>query len=412
MAVGESPLSQKQARALHLAALGLLHKPRRKAGKADVLAAVRRMSALQIDTIHVVARSPYLVLWSRLGDYAPAWLDELLAEGALFEYWSHEACFLPREDYGLYRHRMRDPGSMGWKYSHAWMAEHGEAVARLKEHIRANGPVRSADFERKDGHKGGGWWSWKPEKRSLEILFTAGELMVARRQAFQRVYDLRERVMPDWDDARDLRPERECLEDLWCLAAKALGIAKASWLGDYFRTGAVDRRVPDALCGEGRLKRVAVDGWDEPGYVHGEAGELLGQARDHALKPRLTTLLSPFDPLVWDRRRAREFFGFDYRLECYTPAEKRQHGYFVLPILHGDALAGRLDAKAHRAEGLFEVKALYLEPGTRQTQKLLAELAAALRACARWHGCERVAISAAQPADFGRALRVLMVESE
>ncbi len=147
-------LSLPAARALLLAAQGI-ERPPRHAGKADVLAAIRRMGVLQIDTIHVVARSPYLVLWSRLGNYDPVWLDELLAEGSLFEYWAHEAAFVPIEDYPLFRHRMADPGALGWKYSHAWMDEHRAVVDRVLAHVREHGPVRSADFARTDGEKGG-----------------------------------------------------------------------------------------------------------------------------------------------------------------------------------------------------------------------------------------------------------------
>src|SRR3712207_5376511 len=146
---------------------------------------VRRMAVLQIDSISVVARSPYLVLWSRLGAYEPRWLDELLAEGKIFEYWSHEACFLPAEDFPLYRHRMLDAESQGWHYSRAWVEAHRLEVERLLAHVREHGAVRSADFERTDG-KPGGWWEWKTEKRVLEMLFTSGDLMIARRQNFQR----------------------------------------------------------------------------------------------------------------------------------------------------------------------------------------------------------------------------------
>src|SRR5215216_5699660 len=193
-------LSHAAAQALIVAAQGLHRRPDTAASKADVLATIQRMGALQIDTIHVVARSPYLVLWSRLGDYEPRWLDELLAEGALFEYWAHEACFLPVEDYPLFRHRMVDPGAMRWKYSHAYLEKHRDDVGRVMARIRESGPGRAIEFERRDG-QGGGWWEWKPEKRILEFLFTAGELMIARREGFQRVYDLRERVLPGWSDA-------------------------------------------------------------------------------------------------------------------------------------------------------------------------------------------------------------------
>ncbi len=376
---------------MQLAAQGLLKPHRHKAARPDVLAAIRTMGVLQIDTIHVVARSPYFVLWSRLGDYQPAWLDELLAEGSLFEYWAHEACFIPIEDYGLYRHRMVDPQAMGWKYSHDWMTRHQQEIAALIEHIRANGPVRSADFERQ-GSKGNGWWDWKPEKRSLEVLFTTGELMVARRQNFQRVYDLRERVLPTWQDARDQQPADDCLRTLWLKAVRALGVAKASWIGDYFRTGKADPAALAALVDEGLLVSVGVEGWKEPGYGHRDHLGLLQQAQADQLTPTLTTLLSPFDPLVWDRKRALAMFGFDYRIECYTPAAKRQYGYFVLPILHRGALVGRLDAKAHRKDGVFEVKSLHLEPGVRATRRLATELATALQRCAQWHGTPRVVI--------------------
>jgi uncharacterized protein YcaQ len=395
-------LSQVGARNVMLAAQGLDARPRKRATKADVLAAIRRMGALQIDTIHVVARSPYLVLWSRLGPYPHRWLDELLAEGALFEYWAHEACFLPTESFPLFRHRMLNAETMRWKYSAALMAKRAE-VQRLLDTIRERGPVRSADFERTDGG-GGGWWEWKPEKRMLESLFTAGELMIARRERFQRVYDLRERVLPGWDDAR-LPPREEADRVLVLDSVRALGVAKARWVADYFR---MPKRgtpaLPERLADEGALLRVRVEGWTEPGYVHPDHRETAERAAAGEIRPRLTTVLSPFDPLVWDRARASELFGFDYRLECYTPAPKRRWGYFVLPVLRRGALVARLDAKAHRREGVFEVRALYLEPGVRVTRGLVDDLARALRECAAWHGTPEVRVRAADPPELARRL--------
>src|SRR5215210_2314672 len=173
-----------------LAAQGLNSAPKR-ATKGDVREIIRRMGVLQIDSIAVVARSPYLVLWSRLGSYEPRWLDELLAEGALFEYWSHAACFIPIEDYGLYRRLMLE----GSEKTRAWFSTHPDEVRRVLARVREGGPVRSAEFARADG-RAGGWWEWKPEKRALEHLFAAGELMISRRDPnFHRVYDLRERVL-------------------------------------------------------------------------------------------------------------------------------------------------------------------------------------------------------------------------
>lgn len=405
--MNEVNLSLPAARALHLAAQGLLVPRRKKADKQDVLDAIRCMNVLQIDTIHVVARSPYLVLWSRLGDYPLVWLEELLAEGALFEYWAHEACFLPIEDYGLYRHRMLDPAAMGWKYSVEWMNEHKASVDALIEHIRANGPVKSSDFERKDG-KSGGWWGWKPEKRSLEVLFTAGRLMIARRHAFQRIYDLTERVLPDWDDSR-MPSVDEVHRRFMQKAVFAMGIAKPSWMGDYFRNSRTRARPdPESLVDQGLLLRAQVEGWDVPGYIHPALTDLAQAAADGLLKPTVTTLLSPFDPVVWDRRRALEFFDFDYRLECYTPEAKRRYGYFTLPILHRGVLVGRLDAKAHRNQRVFEVKALYLEPGVRVSTGLATDIAAALRRCAAWHGADTTVVTRCDPPGFLAILRAAL----
>jgi uncharacterized protein YcaQ len=401
----EPVLTIGAARALHLAAQGMLQPRRARATKDEVLAAIRRMGVLQIDTISVVARSPYLVLWSRLGDYDPCWLDALLAEGKLFEYWAHEACFIPIEDYGLYRHRMIDPGSLGWKYAAGFLREHPDVVERVLDHVRTHGPVRSADFERTDG-QAGGWWAWKPEKRSLEVLFTAGVLMIARRQHFHRIYDLAERVLPGWDDS--LMPSMETTRREFALrAVKALGLAKAGWIADYHRTKPPHVDV-EALHEAGSLLRAKVEGWREPVYVHPDHAPLLEQAAAGTLVPSATSLLSPFDPIVWDRRRALELFGFDYRLECYTPADKRRYGYFTLPILRRGALVGRVDAKAHRKAGVFELKALMLEPGVRLSTRLAGDIAAAVARCARWHVCPQVTIAHAEPVAFAPLLRAAL----
>jgi uncharacterized protein len=372
-----------------------------------VLAAIRRMAVLQIDTISVVARSPYLVLFSRIGAFEPQWLDDLLADGRIFEYWAHEASCLPIEDYALVRHRMLAPEAMGWKYRPGWVGENGHELRRVLDWIRENGPARSADFERRDG-AGGGWWEWKPEKRALEALFTAGELMVARRQGFQRVYDLRERVHPDWSD--ELLPEPEEARRRMVLnAVRALGVTQARWVSDYYR---MERReTPDivrSLAREGALLEARVAGWDEVAYVHPDHAGAADRAAEGGLAATHTTLLSPFDPLVWDRARALTIFGFDYRLECYTPAHRRRYGYFVLPLLRRGRLAGRLDAKAHRREGRFEVKSLHLEDGIRASDALLNDLVRALTEAAVWHGTPRVVINRTEPAALRTRLQRML----
>jgi uncharacterized protein YcaQ len=386
-----------------VAAQGLDRRPRRAPTKTDVLDVIRRMGALQIDTIHVVARSPYLVLWSRLGDYEPRWLEDLLAEGQLFEYWAHEACFLPIEDYALFRHRMIDPGSLGWKYSHEWVEKNREQVDHVLDTIRQRGPARSADFERRDG-KSGGWWGWKPEKRALEMLFSAGELMVARRERFQRVYDLRERVHTAWDDAQ-LPSVAQAQRTLMLRSIQALGIVTARRVPDYYRLPKQSAALVPELAREGVVFAVQVDGWKEPGYVHTENRELFENAAAGELRFPLTTFLSPFDPLIWDRARAKQVFDFEYSLECYTPAPKRKFGYYVLPILRRGRLVGRMDAKAVRADEVFEVRRLALEENARYGAALVSDIAAALREIAEWHGTPEISLGRVEPAAFARDLR-------
>ncbi len=403
--------SREAARALLLAAQGLNPRLEHPAVKEDVLEAVRRMGVLQIDSISVVARSPYLVLWSRLGPYEPRWLDELLAEGALFEYWSHAACFLPIEDYGLYRRMMIEGGEK----TRSWMRAHPEEIEHVIAHVREKGAVRSAEFQRTDG-KAGGWWEWKPEKRALEHLFAAGELMISRRDPnFHRVYDLRERVLehalPRWEDA--LAPTHEEVRRAFALkAVRALGVALTRWVPDYFRTPKKGvAGLLEELAEEGALLRATIEDFDEPAYVHPDNAGAAENVLSGGLRPSLTTLLSPFDPVVWDRARVLELFGFEYRIEVYTPAARRRYGYYSLPILHRGALVGRLDAKAHRKEGTFEVKALHLEPGVPVDDDLIAGLAGALHECAGWHGTPEVLVRRSDPPELTEPLRAA-VEGE
>jgi uncharacterized protein len=394
-------ITPNTVRLLLLHVQGLLHPPRRPAEKPDVLDAIRRMGMLQIDTINVVARSPYLVLWSRLGSYNPAWLDELLAEGRLFEYWSHAACFLPIEDYPLYRSKMSE--QIKRNFSASWIERNSDLIQRILEHVRSQGEVRSSDFERKDG-KSGGWWDWKDEKLALEYLHTAGELMIARREKFQRIYDLRSRVFPEWEDSQTPTLE-ETRDELTIRAVRLLGAAPARWIPDYFRmpkTGLPARlkRLVDA----GQLLEVDVQGWNEVGYIHPENLSLLEWAAGDEMVPTYTTLLSPFDPLVWDRERAKALFNFEYTIECYLPEAKRRYGYFTLPILHEGQLIGRLDAKAHRKEGIFEVKALHLEPRARLAQDVAAAVGDAIQRCAQWHNTQQVIIRRSEPENFASML--------
>lgn len=382
-------LSLKEARHLHLAAQGLLKKPRRRARPEDILQTIKQMSLLQIDTINVVARSPYLVLFSRLGNYPQSWLDEALRAGELMEYWAHEACFLPRSDFSLVRHRMLTPDKMGWKYHQAWMTEHASGIQELLTHIAENGPVRSADFEHP--RKGAsGWWEWKPHKRHLEGLFTAGEVMVIERRNFQRVYDLTQRVMPDWDDERDGLSQEQAEAIMLRNSARSLGIFRVQWLADYYRLR--QPFLPLLLANwqeEGLVVPVNVEALGEM-WLHRDALTLLESAPGGRLTASHSAVLSPFDPVVWDRKRAEQLFNFTYRLECYTPAPKRQYGYFVLPLLHQGRLVGRMDSKMHRKTGILEIIALWLEDGVKVTSGLEKGLKRAIDDFALWQNATRV----------------------
>jgi len=426
-------LSLQQARNLHLAAQGLLVPARARATRKAVRAAIERMRLLQIDTIHVVARSPYLVLFSRLGDYEPRWLDEALAHADIFECWAHEACFAPIGDLGLHRHPSPiRTGHWAHKSAARMQREHRAEVAALIEHVRANGAVKSSDFERQI--KGvGGWWNRSNEKRWLEAGFVLGELMIARRENFQRVYDLSERVLATARararaniqvangpkgarqdgaskapsiDADTRLDEADIRREFLVGAVRALGITQARWIDDYFR---LYKKFKDAALEphveSGELIRVEVRGWENPGYVHRDHAPLLARAARGALRATHTALLSPFDPVVWHRERASAMFGFDYTIECYVPGHKRRYGYFVLPVLHRGRLIGRLDAKAHRSSGEFEIKAIFLEPEVEPDAALLADVATAIQRAADWHAAPRVVVRRSEPKAFAAKLR-------
>jgi uncharacterized protein YcaQ len=396
-------LTLQQARNLHLAAQGLLVPSKRKAKKPDILATIARMQLLQIDTIHVVNRSPYLVLFARLGAYKTQWLEELLAEQAIFEVWAHEACFAPIDDYALHHSYNAARRHWGVNGAQRLLKSHKKHMQALLAHVHENGPVKSSDFERKAGS--GGWWGWSDEKKYLEAWFALGKLMIARRENFHRIYDLTERVhppaaglvLPTLEQAHHLMTER---------AVKALGITQARWVNDVFRT---KPRCKDAdlkpLLNTGRIVQATVQGWDAPAYIHADHVPLAQTLAAGKQRATHTTLLSPFDLVVWDRERALAMFDFDYRIECYTPEAKRKYGYFVLPILRRGQLVGRLDAKAHRSEGVFEVKALHLEQGIQRTEALAKDIARAICASAAWHETPKVKLGKCTTAALKKMLR-------
>ena len=391
-------ISLDTARTLAVYKQGLHRRPQ-VTDRQVLLDAIRRIGLLQLDSISVVARSHYLVMLSRVGLYDPADLDALLfPDRFLFEGWAHAACLIPVEDYEYFVPKLlarRDQPPHHWVERRLGNDPQGTLDAVLKE-VRERGPLASRDFEDpRDGR--GTWWDWKPAKTALEILFAQGYLMVDRRENFQRYYDLAERVLPASPD-----PPVRTMDDYQRWAAlrsvSILGVATAPHAADYYRLNKTSTRsLLRALAAEGAIVPVEVEGWKEIAYLDPADLSLVAEIEDGAYLPDLTALLSPFDNLIWFRDRTSDLFGFDYRSEMYTPAAKRQYGYYVLPILNRGRLVGRLDPKADRKAKVMRIRAIYLEPGQAITDELVTDLAGALREFAAFHGSERLVVERSEP---------------
>jgi len=328
-------------------------------------------------------------------------LDEVHAEGHLFEYYAHALCYLPIEDYRIFRGRILHDGRIGngWQ---KWAEDHPEVVKHVRSVILDKGPVCSADFNSQTISSG--WGSVKREKLALQRMFSTGDLMVPYRRNFRRYYDLRERVLPEWNDA-DALSAQAATEALVLKAVYALGVGRLDWVASYYylpKTGLEE--ILAMFVKKELLYPVQVEGWDTPAYVHPDQWSLVAACAAGDMVPSQTILLSPFDPLIADRDRALTLFGFDYRMESYTPAKDRQYGYFSLPILYHDQLAGRLDPKAHRNEGRMEIKNIYLEPGVAVESEFVNALKTTLENFTRWHGLKALDIKTAQPAELLEAL--------
>ncbi len=380
-------LSRDEARWLAVIASGLDRRPfRRRITEKDILATIRRLGSVQLDTISVISRSHETVLWSRLGPYdLELWQDLYAGEQRITEFWAHAAAIIPREDLRLFRTHMERRSAREW-YAHP---ENRAAIERVLARIRSEGPLGSRHFETPEGAPPAGAWEWhgvKPEREVLSSLWTAGQLVLSRRdRGFGRTWDVPERAIPElW--AGEAIPDDERDRAFIQRALRALGVTTARWASDYFRTGGSayvslvsTSKLLDVLVRDGSAIRVTVEGIDLPVWMDAALLDRLDQLRHGAGRPRLTTLLSPFDNLSWNRDRTERLWNFVYRLECYTPAPKRIYGYYTLPILHRGGLVGRLDPSYDRRANVLTIKALYLEPGVRLSDSLIGSIAAALR---------------------------------
>ena len=341
-------------------------------------------------------------LFSRLGPYPLATCSTSAAREAkrmLFEYWAHEASLLPVETWPLMRWRMERAGAERGHLQRprpigprARRSTSRTSIARSP----TDGPIAASDI---DGAKGsGGWWGWSDEKHAFEWLFWAGRITTASRRGFERLYDLPERVLPAAILDAPAPAPADAHRELLRISARALGVATAGDLRDYFRLSPADvkGRIPE-LVEAGELLPVSVEGWKQPAYLHTDARL--------PRKVEARALLAPFDPLVFERSRTERLFDFRYRIEIYTPAEKRQFGYYVLPFLLGDTIVARVDLKADRPAGVLRVLAAYAEPGA--PPQTAAELAEELRLMQGWLGLERIEVVPA--GDLGPALADIFV---
>ncbi|MCO6056839.1 winged helix-turn-helix domain-containing protein [Pseudomonas sp. MOB-449] len=387
-------LSLPEARRLSLAAQGFARAPRGAIRHRQLLAQLDALGVVQIDSVNALVRSHYLPAFSRLGHYDRELLDDLAwgksRRRALFEYWGHEASLLPLALYPLMRWRMRRAASGQGIYQQLarFGVERQDVIQRVLQAVREQGALGAGALSTRE-ERAGPWWDWSAEKHAMEWLFAAGEVTVAGRRGFERLYDLPERVIPA-DILNQPEPtEADAQRQLLLRATAALGVATARDLRDYYRLDAADSQARLAeLVEEGAVSPVQVDGWKQLAYCLGD----LSVPR----KIRASALLSPFDSLIWERARTERLFDFRYRLEIYTPQPKRQYGYYVLPFLHDERLAARVDLRAERAQDRLAVHALHEEEHGLSEAGMQA-LAENLKGMAAWLGLGEVAVTCRRP---------------
>ena len=387
-------LSPAQARKIVLHSQWMYRNPAFNEGEEAVLAIIRHLGYVQIDSISVVERAHHHLLWSRLPGYDPVFLNRLQEKKQIFEYWAHAAAFLPYSRFRFCLPRMaeRERGAG------LWFKQDPKTTRYVLDRITGEGPLKAKDFK---GSNPGPWWGWKPAKIALEHLFQSGRLMVVRREGFQKVYDLRERVLPAGIDTRT--PSRkEYIHHLIKTFLNAHGLGQAKEMG-YLLAGVLPdiRTCLNEMAENGDLIRVSIK--KDIYFCFPQALELL----DRPLPRNPLLILSPFDNLIIQRDRLKNLFGFDYRIESYLPPGKRKYGYFVLPLFKNGKFVGRMDAKARRKEKMLYIHHLALESGIRDPQPLFRSLSSALVAFARFNGCDQIGLNRVSPDRWMAAARTM-----
>ncbi|MER8827012.1 winged helix-turn-helix domain-containing protein [Mesorhizobium sp. M0938] len=389
-------ISLAAARRIALAAQGFTDpRPNGTPDRRHLTRVLARTGLLQIDSVSAVVRAHYMPLYSRLGPYPLALLDNaaVTRKRTVFEYWAHEASFLPVETYPLMRWRMQraERGEEMYNGLAKWGRERAAYIEDIYREVVERGPIAASALE---GQKGsGGWWGWSDAKHAFEWLFWAGRITTASRRGFERLYDLPERVLPPAVLDLPVPSPEDAHRELLRISARAHGVATAGDLRDYFRLSPADIKGRiEELVEVGDLLPVRVEGWDKPAYLHKDAR--------FPRKIQARALLAPFDPVVFERTRTERLFDFRYRIEIYTPAEKRQYGYYVLPFLLGDRIVARVDLKADRPAGVLRIHAAYAEPAA--PAETAAALVEELKQMQGWLGLERIEVTPA--GDLGPAL--------
>ncbi|MEN9957246.1 MAG: hypothetical protein RIR46_854 [Actinomycetota bacterium] len=380
-------LSASQARVLSLRQLGV-----DSDRDGSVMAVVDRLGLLQVDSVNVFERAHYMPLFSRLGKFDKTELESAMGgfHPQLIEYWAHEASIVRLENWPLYRWRMnayRD------KYSTKWGMEAGnkKLVEQITSQLRANGPMTTGQFETEANVRKGSWWGWSDLKEALEYMFLVGDLVSGGRDSFKRLYALPEQVLPQ--HILDHTPsDADAKKKLFLQAATATGVGTYTDIADWHRMSpTTNKKVFAELVEAGEMLEVQVDGWAQPGYVNA-ATSLEGL--DAKAPGARTTILSPFDPVCWKRDRIERMFGFEYRIEIYTPEPKRQFGYYTLPILHNRDLVGRIDLKSDRHGSQLLAQASWHESklNDRQAASLAKELNKHLKVVQSWQGLNETVV--------------------
>lgn len=376
-------LSSGAARRIALSAQGFGQESIKPPSVNELSTVIDTLQLLQIDSVNVFERSHYLPAFSRLGSYSKAELDEITYGTRMTEYWAHEASFIPLKTRPLLQWRMDDYRNRDKNTSDSWANAHPKMLTWLRAELAEKGPLAAREIEHDANKRSGPWWGWSEVKTGLEVLFRWGEVVSAGRRRFERVYALAEHVLPD-SIHNSTVARAEAIHELVRISARAHGVGTAHDFADYFRLKNAD--VSDAikeLEDSGELIEAVVEGWSQKAWLHREA-------HDSPLR-ETTTLLSPFDPVIWKRDRAERLFNFRYRIEIYTPAEKRIYGYYVLPILMNDRLVGRVDLKNDRQAGILRVQAAWNEPDA--PSELAAHLALLLEEAANWQGLNQVVVA-------------------